>query len=254
MCPLIPLLTRTSWSNYWNVKVLGCWLFSSSSFKSALSPAASCRIISQLSLNKQLFHSDDRWLVFTSSAAFVSTSNLLQATNQTLYFTEHSREIINCYCIWNHEFIKSFLRLNIDFEDLGVLSMDPPRTRFWVNKYNKSRYQREPEGVLAGEDTTELIPNIWLIYCLLILSSQSLPKEISQGLYFRFASAFWLCSFIDHLLLYSIFHTVFTLSRKAILWLHSNYLCGVAVHHCDVDVSAGVSSSLKEDWSVTTRN
>lgn len=64
-----------------------------------------------------------------------------------------------------------------------VLSKIPPRPRFQSKQYNKSsRYQNKPEGMLAGEDTTKLIPNISLIYRLLILPSLPFPQGDLTGI------------------------------------------------------------------------
>lgn len=60
-----------------------------------------------------------------------------------------------------------------------------------LSKYKKKcRYRNKPEGMLAGEDTAKLIPNISLIYFLLILSSLSFPQGDLKGIMFYLCLGF----------------------------------------------------------------
>lgn len=142
-----------------------------------------------------------------------------------------------------------------------VLSKIPPRPRFQSKQYNKSsRYQNKPEGMLAGEDTTKLIPNISLIYRLLILPSLPFPQGDLTGI------IVYLCLSLQALQIYwsSSSACVVSFNSSQCLDAAATFLCSFLIQF-NVFFLSGCSSSgwqiellhcsqRKADWSLTVIN
>lgn len=142
-----------------------------------------------------------------------------------------------------------------------VLSKIPPRPQFQSKQYNKSsRYQNKPEGMLAGEDTTKLIPNISLIYRLLILPSLPFPQGDLTGI------IVYLCLSLQALQVYwsSSSACVVSFNSSQCLDAAATFLCSFLIQF-KVFFLSGCSSSgwqiellhfsqRKADWSLTVIN